>query len=82
VPLQRDGTARVWDAESSAKVIEVHADPRATTRAHSAAVSPDGSHICLGCNDGGGPCTRCTQLTHSSKAPSSYSVNNTLEPMK
>lgn len=42
----------MWDAESSAKVIEVHADPRATTRAHSAAVAPDGSHVCLGCNDG------------------------------
>jgi WD40 repeat protein len=50
--VSQDGTARVWDAASSAKVIEVHADPRAATRAHAVAVSPDGSHICLGCNDG------------------------------
>jgi len=33
-----------FNLRHDAKVIEVHADPRASTRAHSAAVSPAGAY--------------------------------------
>jgi WD40 repeat protein len=50
-----DGAARVWDAESSAKVIEVFSEEKnekKPTRASVVATSPNGGHVCLGCEDG------------------------------
>ena len=48
-----DGTARVWDCDSGAKVLEVHADASTRTRATRAVIAPDGTKVCIGCGDGG-----------------------------
>ena len=74
-----DGTARVWDAASSAKVIEVHADPRATTRAVAVAVAPDGSHVCLGCNDGSVGVVRVTHGGSSTGSGSNPGVHGPVQ---